>query len=76
MIFVVFDQGNHAALFDTIRSFIFIQYPENAKYPPDKNCMPCSRHKIMWKLAYLIVKMTSLIQKLEIVRTISVYKNC
>ena len=41
----------------------FVGYPENAKYPPDKNCVSCSRHKIVWKLVHLGVKMTSLVQK-------------
>ena len=41
---------------------------DNAKYPPDKNCTSCSRHKIVWKLAYLRVKMTSLVLKHNIIR--------
>ena len=55
------DQGRPAALTSTIR--LFIGYLENAKYPPDKNCVSCSRHKIVGKLAYLGVKMTSLVQE-------------
>ena len=52
--FVVSDQGKHTALISTIH--FFTGYMENAKYPPDKNCVSCSRHKIIWKLAYLRVR--------------------
>ena len=41
----------------------FLGYPENAKYLPNKNCISCSNHKIMSKLAYLSVEMMSLDQK-------------
>ena len=58
-IFVASGQGKHAALIGTIR--FFIGYLENAKYPPDKNCMSHSSHKIVWKFAYLGVKMISLL---------------
>ena len=48
------------------RSFyiLFCRVPrENVKYPTDKNCISCSRHKIVWKLVCLGVKMTSLVHK-------------
>ena len=32
--------------------FFFIGYPENAKYPPDKNCVSFSGRKFVRKLAY------------------------
>ena len=52
---------------------LFIGYPENAKYPPDNNCISCSRHKIVWKLAYLGVEITLLILKHKIVRKVSFF---
>ena len=70
-IFVVSDQGKDAASTGII--WIFIRYPENAKYSPNKNCMSCSRQKIVWKLAYLRVKMTSLIQKRIIIKKVAYY---
>ena len=51
--------------------FFFIGYPENAKCPPDKNCVSCSRHKISQKLAYLSVKMMLLIQEHKFVRKVA-----
>ena len=50
-----------------VLSFFFIGYSENAKHPPDKNWVSCSSHKIVWKHAYLSVKMMSLDQKQKIV---------
>ena len=50
-----------------LRKVVFIGYLEDAKYPPDKYYISCSRHKILWKLAYLSVKMTSLDQKHKII---------
>ena len=44
-----------------------IEYPKNAKYPRGQNCVSCSSHKIVWKHAYLSVKMMSLDQKQKIV---------
>ena len=44
-IWVVSDQGKCAVSIGTIR--LFIRYPENAKYPPDRNGVSCSRHKIV-----------------------------
>ena len=61
LIFVVSGQGMRAALIGTIH--FFIGYPENVKYPPNKNCLSCSSHKIIRKRVYLSVKMTSLDQK-------------
>ena len=60
-IFVVSGQGKHAASIGTI--LFFIGYPANEKYPPNRNCICCSSHKIVWKLACLGVKMTSLDRK-------------
>ena len=56
--------------------FFLTEYPENAKYPPDKNCESCSRHKIIWKLAHLSIKMTSLIQNTKLSAYPGIYKNC
>ena len=50
---------------------VFIGYPENAKYPPDKNCVSSSSHKIVWKLGCLSVKVMSLNQKHKIVRKVA-----
>ena len=47
--------------------FVFLGYPENAKYPPDENVVSCSSHKMVGKLAYLGLKMTSLNHKHKIV---------
>ena len=52
---------------------LFTGYPENAKYPPDNNCISCSRHKIVWKLAYLGVRITLLFLKHKIVRKVSCF---
>ena len=60
-IFVVSCQGKHSPLIGT--TCFFIGRPENAKCLPNKNCISCSRHEIIWKRAYLAVKMTSLDQK-------------
>ena len=51
--------------------FFFIGYQENAKYPPNKSCVSCSSHKIIWKLVYLGIEMTSLDQKHNIVRKVA-----
>ena len=67
--FVVSDLKKHAASIGTNQ--FFIGYLENAKYPPNKNCIPCSRNKIVWKLAYLSEKITSLIKKHKIVRKVA-----
>ena len=52
----------------------FLGYPETAKYPPHKTCVSYSRHKIVRELAYLGVKMTSLVQKHKIVAYLGVKK--
>ena len=49
----------------------FIGYQENEKYSPDKNCVFCSSHKIILKLAYHAVKMTSLDKKHKIVMKVA-----
>ena len=49
----------------------FMRFPENAKYPPDENCLSCSSHKIMWKLVCLGVKMMSLDQKHKIIMKVA-----
>ena len=73
-IFLVPDQGKCAALIDTISVSscccfcFFMWYQEKAKYLPDKNCISCSRHKIVLRLAYFGVKMTSLFQEHKTVR--------
>ena len=59
-IFVVSGRRQRAASIGTIRFYFSIGYPENAKCPPDKNGVSCSSHKVIGKLAYLGVKMTSL----------------
>ena len=64
-IFSVSSQGKHAAWIHTIH--FFIEYSQNAKHPPDKKYVSCSSRKIVRKLAYLAVKMTSLDLKLQIV---------
>ena len=46
-----------------VPSVFFVGYPENAKLLPHKNCVSCSRYKIIWKLASCSVKMTSLVKK-------------
>ena len=54
----------------------FIRCRENdTKYPPYKSCIyiSCSRHKIVWKLAYLSVRMMSLIQK-QTIRKVSFFQ--
>ena len=66
-IFVVSGQGKHAALTGSVPFLIRLGYPENTKYPPDKNCVFCFSHKIVGKLAYLSVKMMPLNQKHKIV---------
>ena len=68
-IFAVSDGGKHAALIGTIR--LFIGYLQNAKYPLDKNCVSCSGHKMVWKLAYRGVKMVSFIQEQKIVMKVA-----
>ena len=45
-VFVLCDQGKHAASIGTMCCF-FTGYLENIKYPPDKNCIADSRHKII-----------------------------
>ena len=47
--------------------YVFLGYPENTKYPFHKNCVSSSWYRIIWKLAYLGVKMTSFIQKHKLV---------
>ena len=69
-IFVAYGQGNWAAS-NGITCFFFIQNPQNAIYPCDKNCLSCSCHKIVWKLAYLSVKMMPLNQKDKIVMKVA-----
>ena len=54
-----------------VLSAFFTGYPENTKYPPDKNCVSCSSHKIVRKLAYLGVKMMSLNQKHKTVMSVA-----
>ena len=58
---VVSDKGKHATLFGTI--CLFIGYPVNAKYLPNRKFVSCLRCKLDWKRAYLIENMMSLIQK-------------
>ena len=71
-IFVVSGQGKCAASIGTTTShFVFIEYPEIAKCPPDKNGVSCSRHKLVRKLAYLGVKMSSLYQKDKIITRVA-----
>ena len=62
--FPVSGQGKCAASIGTIHFFIW--YPENVKYPPDKNFVSFSSGNIVGKLAYLSVKVTSLDQKHKI----------
>ena len=50
-IFDVFDQSKHDVTIGTIHSLKGT--PKKAKYPPNKNCVTYSRHKIVWKVAYL-----------------------
>ena len=50
---------------------LFIENMVNAKHSPDKNCASCSRHKIVWKLAYLNVEMTSLVQEHKNVKKVA-----
>ena len=69
LIFVVSGQRKHAASIGTIH--FFIGYLENAKYPPDENCLSCSSYKIAWKIAYLGLKMTLLNQKHEIIMKVA-----
>ena len=68
-IFVVSGQEKHAASIGII--CFFKGYPENAKYSPDKTCMSCSSHKIVWKLVYLGGKMMSLDQTHKIVMKVA-----
>ena len=74
-IFVASGREKRAASIVTIHFFLggypFIGYPENAKYPPDKNCISCSRYKTVLKLAYLSVKMAPLYQKDKTVMKVS-----
>ena len=76
-IFVVSGQVKCAVLIGTILfsfSFFFwggISYLENTKYPLDKNCVSCSGHKVVWKLAYRGVKMVSFIQEQKIVMKVA-----
>ena len=67
LIFAVADQGKHAASIGAI--CLFIGYLENAKHPPNKNCVSCSKHKIVWKL--FGVKMMSHFQKHKIVMKVA-----
>ena len=69
--FVVLLLAKESLLRRLVLSIFFIAYPENAKYPHEKNCVPCSSHKIVWKLAYLCVKMTSLYQRYKLVMKIT-----
>ena len=67
-IFLVSEQGMRAVSIRLYFSSFFSEgYLESAKYPPDTNCISYSRHEIVWKLTYLGVKMTPLIQKHKIV---------
>ena len=68
-IFVASGQGKRAESIDAIR--FFMGYQENAKYPPDKNCLSHSSHEIVGKLAYLCVKIISLKQKQKIVMKVA-----
>ena len=63
---VVSDQRKNAASIGTIR---FIGYPENANVHPIK--IAYRAHKTAWKLAYLGVKITPLVQKHKIVRKVA-----
>ena len=64
-IFVVSGLGKRALSVGTV--CFFLGYLGTAKCPPEKNCVFCSSHEIVGKLAYLSVKMMSLDQK---------HKNC
>ena len=73
LIFVVSGQGKRAALIGTI--CFFIGYLGNAKYPPNKNCVSCSSHRVVLKLAYLNVKITLLDQKRKVIVKVARYWN-
>ena len=68
-IFDVFDQSKHDVTIGTIHSLKGT--PKKAKYPPNKNCISCSKQKNVWKLVYFGVKMKSLVQKHRIIRDIA-----
>ena len=55
-------QGKHAAYQGVLFCFLY-RVPGIEIYPPDKNCVSYASHKIVWKLAYLDVKMMSFDQK-------------
>ena len=58
-------------LHQLVLSVFFIGYQENAKYILDKNCLSCSRHKIVCKLSFLNVKMTQLVKKYKTVMNVA-----
>ena len=68
-IFVVSGHGKHAELIGAI--CFFIGYPENAKYPPNKNCVSCPSRKIVGKLVYLSGKIKSLDQEHKIIMKVA-----